>query len=128
MRLVPVSRPGAPASCPPGTGLRTGLGAGGGGGRIASGSVGREALPAAVTTEIGPVTAPTGTRAWRRVSLPGRTSTPRSSPLPKLPWNTTWLAPVRLVPLILTVLPPWARWREAQRRRHETLVTFGLAT
>jgi hypothetical protein len=44
--------------------------------------LGAERAPAAVESEIGPVTAPSGTRAWMRVLLPARTFTITSSPLP----------------------------------------------
>ena len=115
-------------SCGPGAGLSTALGEGGGGGRIATGAVGFEAAPCAVVTVSGPVIAPIGTRALIRLSPPGRTRTARSSPLPKLPLKTTSAAAARPEPVILRVLPPWARARDAQLRRQDTFVTFGFAT
>src|SRR6185503_13108023 len=80
--LVPVSSPGAPATRGPGTGESSGLGAGGSGGRIRTALESEDLPPAAVVSEIGPVTAPSGTRVWSRVSLPGRTLTARSSAFP----------------------------------------------
>ena len=82
VRLVPVSSSGAPADTGPGTGDSAALGAGGGGGRIATGLVKPERPPLAVLAETGPVTAPDGTSAWMRVSLPARTWTLRSSDRP----------------------------------------------
>ena len=46
---------------------------------MASGLLSVERAPLAVEAESGPVSAPAGTRAWIRVSLPGRTSTTASS-------------------------------------------------
>ena len=80
VRLVPVSTLSAPSS--PGTMLSTALGAGGGGGRIATGLVGFDLACSAVTTVIGPVIAPIGTRTESVVSERERTLTARSSPLP----------------------------------------------
>jgi hypothetical protein len=82
VRLVPVSSWGAPVVTGPGTGVSSAFGSGGGGGRMASGLVSAERAPLAVAAEIGPVRAPAGTRAWRRVSLPARTSTSASSVRP----------------------------------------------
>ena len=82
VRLVPVSSCGAPATTWPGTGESSTFGSGGGGGRIASALLMAERAPAAVATETGPVTAPDGTFAWMRVSLPARTCTVASSERP----------------------------------------------
>src|SRR5688572_13400228 len=82
VRLVPVSSRGAPATRGPGTGDSWAFGSGGSGGRISTGFDGAERPPAEVASEIGPVTAPSGTRAWMRLSLPARTLTVTSSPLP----------------------------------------------
>jgi hypothetical protein len=128
VRLVPVSISGAPACGGPGTGLSTALGAGGGGGSTGTGAVGLDSAPAAVVTEIGPVTAPTGTRALMRVSAPGRTGTSTSSASPKLPWKTTFFAAASPEPVILRVLPPCARLPEAHLRRQVTFETLGVAT
>ena len=49
---------------------------------MSTGFVAAERPPAAVESEIGPVTAPIGTRALMRWSLPARTFTVTSSPLP----------------------------------------------
>jgi hypothetical protein len=80
VRLVPVST-FTPARSP-GTALSTALGSGGGGGRIASGFVGRDFAFSAVTTVIGPVIAPIGTRTESVVSERERTLTFTSSALP----------------------------------------------
>jgi hypothetical protein len=82
VRLVPVSSRGAPARRGPGTGESSGFGSGGSGGRISTGFDGCDLPPEAVVSEIGPVTAPSGTRACTRVLLPARTLTVTSSPLP----------------------------------------------
>ena len=82
VRLVPVSSRGAPDTRGPGTGDSSGFGSGGSGGRISTGLDSCEWPPAAVVSEIGPVTAPSGTRACTRVLLPARTFTVTSSPLP----------------------------------------------
>jgi hypothetical protein len=82
VRLVPVSSRGAPLTPGPGTGDSSAFGSGGSGGRMSTGFVGAERPPLAVASAIGPVTAPIGTRALRRWSLPGRTFTAASSPLP----------------------------------------------
>jgi hypothetical protein len=42
--------------------------------------------------------------------------------------KTTALAELSPVPVSLTVLPPWARPFEAQRRTQLTLETLGVAT
>jgi hypothetical protein len=82
VRLVPVSSRGAPLTRGPGTGESSTFGSGGSGGRIRTGFEGAERPPAAFESEIGPVTAPIGTRALMRWSLPARTVTVVSSPLP----------------------------------------------
>src|SRR4051794_275983 len=82
VRLVPVSRVGAPATRGPGTGDSSGVGSGGSGGRIIPGLDGREWPPDTGGSEIGPVTAPSGTCACRRVLLPARTLTVTSSAVP----------------------------------------------
>ena len=82
VRLVPVSSRGAPVPLGPGTGDSSGFGSGGSGGRIITGFDGRDCPPEAVLSEIGPVTAPSGTRACIRVFEPARTLTVTSSPLP----------------------------------------------
>jgi hypothetical protein len=58
------------------------LGAGGGGGRIGIGAVGLDFALPVVTIVIGPLTAPTGTRAETVLSEVERTLTDRSSPRP----------------------------------------------
>src|SRR5215210_6421971 len=85
VRLVPVSIWGAPFTRGPGTGDSSAFGSGGIGGRMRTGFEGAERPPAAVASEIGPVTAPIGTRALMRVLLPARTFTVTSSPLAWLP-------------------------------------------
>jgi hypothetical protein len=90
--------------------------------------VGSEAAPSAVVTLIGPVVAPTGTRTLKPLSERPRTRTETSSPRPKLPWKVTLAADESEVPVILIVLPPCARAREAQRRTQVTFATFGVAT
>src|SRR3954454_2983868 len=122
VRLVLVSSEGAP-----GAGLSVAFGAGGGAGRIATARVRFELTPEAVRTDTGPVTAPTGTFAFRRCALPVRTFARTSSDRPLLPWNTTAVTPASAVPVIFRVLPPRARCREAQARRQETLVSCGFA-
>jgi hypothetical protein len=82
VRLVPVSSRGALPVRGPGTGESSGFGSGGSGGRISTGLDLRECVPSELVSEIGPVTAPSGTRAWTRVLLPGRTRIVTSSPLP----------------------------------------------
>jgi hypothetical protein len=82
VRLVPVSMLGAPLTRGPGTGESSGFGSGGSGGRIRTGFDGAEWPPAAVVSSIGPVTAPSGTRACTRLLLPARTLTVTLSPLP----------------------------------------------
>ena len=82
VRLVPVSSWGAPATPGPGTGESSAFGSGGSGGRMRIGLVGAERPPPDVVSAIGPVTAPIGTRALSRLSLPARTFTVASSPLP----------------------------------------------
>src|SRR5262245_972798 len=82
VRLVPVSIIGAPATRGPGTGESSVFGSGGGGGRIGIGFDGAELTSSPVIADTGPLTAPIGTRASRRVSLPGRTLTATSSLLP----------------------------------------------
>src|SRR4029453_4736623 len=82
VRLVPVSMLGAPLVRGPGTGESSGFGSGGSGGRISTGFDGPEWAPAAVASSIGPVTAPSGTRDWTRLSLPARTRTVTLSALP----------------------------------------------
>src|SRR5215213_9638255 len=69
VRLVPVSSRGAPDTPGPGTGDSSGFGSGGSGGRMRTGLVAAERPPLEVATVIGPVTAPSGTRALRRWSL-----------------------------------------------------------
>ena len=66
VRLVPVSSRGAPFALGPGTGESSAFGSGGSGGRMSTGLVGAERPPAGVDNEIGPVTAPIGTRALMR--------------------------------------------------------------
>src|SRR5262245_12363908 len=75
VRLVPVSSCGAPLIRGPGTGESCGFGSGGSGGRISTALDGAECPPEAFVSVIGPVTAPSGTRAWTRVLLPARTLT-----------------------------------------------------
>src|SRR5687767_2862624 len=58
VRLVPVSRLGAPATRGPGTGESSAFGSGGSGGRISTGLDGADRAPIPVVSEIGPVTAP----------------------------------------------------------------------
>src|SRR5215211_6547404 len=128
VRLVPVSRTGAPATCGPGTGVSSGFGVADGGGRIAIGGVGLERRPSRLIAVSGPVTAPTGTRAARRASLSERTLTSASSRAPRLPRNTTSVTVSRPVPVILSVLPARARLPEAHPRRQVTFVTFGFVT
>ena len=82
VRLVPVSSCGAPFTRGPGTGDSSAFGSGGSGGRISTGFEGAERPPAELASAIGPVTAPIGTRALMRWSLPARTFTVVSSPLP----------------------------------------------
>src|SRR5215213_8128085 len=82
VRLVPVSIRGAPFIRGPGTGDSSAFGSGGSGGRIRTGLVAADRPPLEVASDIGPVTAPMGTRALRRCSLPARTFTVVLSPLP----------------------------------------------
>ncbi len=82
VRLVPVSSAGAPFTRGPGTGESSGFGSGGSGGRIRTGFEGEDDAPADVVSEIGPVIAPSGTRALTRRLLPARTGTVTSSPAP----------------------------------------------
>ena len=100
VRLVPVSSCGAPGSCGPGAGVSSAFGAGGGGGRIATERDAADLAPPAVMTATGPVTAPIGTRAWMRVSLPERTFDLTSSELPALPMKTTPVASPSSSPVI----------------------------
>src|SRR3954469_1601572 len=121
VRLVPVSSEGAP-----GAGLSVAFGAGGGAGRIAIARVRFELTPEAVKTDTGPVTAPTGTFAFSRCAPPARTFARTSSERPLLPWKTTRVTLSSAVPVSFSVLPPWARLREPQLRRQETLARRGL--
>src|SRR4051794_41813670 len=91
--LVPVSSEGAP-----GAGLSVAFGAGGGAGRIATARGRFELTPGAVRTDTGPVTAPTGTFAFRRCAPPVRTFAPTASDRPPPPWDTTAGPPARPAP------------------------------
>jgi hypothetical protein len=51
-----------------------------------------------------------------------------SSDLPWLPANTILTTPSSADPVIRSVLPPWARFFDAQRRTHATFEIAGLAT
>ena len=73
VRLVPVSSCGAPAARGPGTGRQLGVRLGRERRQDQHGLGRPRVPPEAVVSEIGPVTAPSGTRAWTRVFCPRRT-------------------------------------------------------
>jgi hypothetical protein len=93
-----------------------------------TGRVRRERSLRETIAEIGPETAPSGTRALSLRELPDRTRVTTSSVRPTLPWNTTCRTLPSALPVSFSVLPPRARRPDAQRRMQVTVEIAGRAT